>query len=494
MSRHEAHVEREFKLSVPPRFRLPAVGSTLDGLRVSRVRTRRLTTVYYDTPDLTLTRWGCSLRYRRGEGWTVKLAGSGRNDLWSRPEFNFDGPALKPPAEALDLVSAYLRGRSPVPVALLRTVRTSVRLADATGREVAEVAHDDVRVLHDGRVAERFRELEIEVARGVSSHIVEPLVNRLREAGAGAVPIAAKSVRALGAPALEPPEIVPPAVSPESTTEEVVRYALADPVAKLLHCDAPLRAAMDPESVHQARVATRRLRSALRTFLPILDETWAAGLRDTIAWLADELGAVRDADILVARVRRAAVHLDEANAQPVSAVIRHFARAAAEARRRLSATLHDPRYIALLEELVQAATQPRIIAHGSEPAAAIVPPLVDEPWKKLRKAVEDAGDDPDDEHLHRIRIKAKHCRYAAEAVAAVVGKPMLRFARRLAKLQRILGEVHDAVVVQETLRQLRGTRETVFVAGELAALEMLAANEARAGWRKAWKKVVKRAP
>ena len=48
----------------------------------------------------------------------------------------------------------------------------------------------------------------------------------------------------------------------------------------------------DPESVHQARVATRRLRSDLRTFEPFLDERFAAELRGELRWLGAELGAV----------------------------------------------------------------------------------------------------------------------------------------------------------------------------------------------------------
>src|SRR6267378_4262098 len=66
-------IEREIKLVAAPDFRLPALDGLVDGLSASEVETLKLSTVYYDTPDLRLTRWGCGLRLREGEGWTVKL-------------------------------------------------------------------------------------------------------------------------------------------------------------------------------------------------------------------------------------------------------------------------------------------------------------------------------------------------------------------------------------------------------------------------------------
>ena len=122
----------------------------------------------------------------------------------------------------------------------------------------------------------------------------------------------------------------------------------------------------------------------------------------------------------------------------------------------------------------------------------MLPQLVEVPWKKLCKAIAQLHDNAQDEQLHRVRIKAKRCRYAAEAIVPVGGKPIARFARRVQRLQRILGELHDAVVVEQRLREIKGDREEMFAAGTLAALESLAADEARSSWRKAWKKASKK--
>ena len=67
-------------------------------------------------------------------------------------------------------------------------------------------------------------------------------------------------------------------------------------------------------------------------------------------------------------------------------------------------------------------------------------------------AVKKLGDPPTDEDLHSVRIGAKRCRYAAEAVAPTIGKRARTFARAAADLQQVLGDHHDAVVAEGWLR------------------------------------------
>jgi inorganic triphosphatase YgiF len=60
--------------------------------------------------------------------------------------------------------------------------------------------------------------------------------------------------------------------------------------AQMLAHDPGVRVGDDPEDLHQLRVATRRLRSVLKTAAPILDATWVSEMRDELAWLGGELG------------------------------------------------------------------------------------------------------------------------------------------------------------------------------------------------------------
>ena len=68
--------------------------------------------------------------------------------------------------------------------------------------------------------------------------------------------------------------------------------------------DLPVR--LDaPDAVHKMRVATRRLRSALTTFKALFAADVVRPLRDELKWLAGELGAARDAEVMRERVRKA---------------------------------------------------------------------------------------------------------------------------------------------------------------------------------------------
>jgi CHAD domain-containing protein len=485
------HIEQEVKLQAPRRFSLSSLAQGVNGYTASPLSVSKLSTTYYDTDDLRLTRWGCALRFRRGQGWTLKLPGGDSNGT-ARIEHTFEGTANRPPREALEIVSAFLRGKPVEPVAKLRTTRMSLQLRSATGEEVAEVVDDDVRVLSGGKVADRFREIEIELQDGAPAATLDDLRRCLQEAGAGAVDQTPKNLRAIGAGALAPPELYCERPSAHSTAAEVVRYSLCSSVEQLLRCDAPLRLTMDAEAVHKARVATRKLRSDLRTYMPLLDEAWTRALRNDVKWLADELGAVRDADVLLERLRGRATRLPLEDQKAADAVIAIFDKECSAARDRLAKLLRQKRYLDLLDELVTAAAEPRFAAKASEPALDVLPSLVRRRWKQLCKAVDGLSDPPGDDQLHQVRIKAKKCRYAAEAAGPVGGKPVARFAKRVAKLQTILGDLHDAVVAEQRLREVRDGHALVFAAGAMASMEARVAEEARASWKKAWKKAAKK--
>jgi CHAD domain-containing protein len=449
-------------------------------------------TVYYDTPDLRLARWGVSLRYRAGEGWTLKLPPAASRDtpgqLLERDELTFQGGSKKPPEAAVDIVRAYVRKSELVPVARLSTIRRRVRLVDATGARVAEVVDDEVSVRDGRRVAARFREIEVEVSSlNGANGIVDPLVTRLRGAGAGAPDPTPKHVRALGPRAMEAPEVAPQPVQPDSPAKDVIKSVLAESIASLLHHDPLVRTSGDPEAVHQARVSTRKLRSHLRTFGPLLDPEWTEPLRSELGWLAMGLGAVRDREVLLERLRERAKSLPAADLRSAGSLLHILEVEIDTLRKKLLAELGSMRYVDLLERLVAAAHSPATLPEADQPASAVLPPLAAGPWRRLRSAVRQLPDPPTDPELHRIRILAKRARYAAEAVAPVAGSAAAAFARAAAKLQTVLGEHQDSVTAQAWLRSARISGRRAFVAGELIAMEHIAAEEARAKWPKVWK-------
>jgi CHAD domain-containing protein len=121
--------------------------------------------------------------------------------------------------------------------------------------------------------------------------------------------------------------------------------------------------------------------------------------------------------------------------------------------------------------------------------------MVQVPWKGLQKEVRRAGQDPTDGQLHKIRIRAKQLRYAAEAAAPIVGKQATRTARGAARLQTQLGEHHDAVIAEEWLRRrAKGASSVIaFSAGQLASEQRRRPEHVRAHWSSHWRKVNRRA-
>src|SRR3954470_21462461 len=322
-------VEREIKLSAWAGFALPDLTGAIDGLTETVLAPVQLTATYYDTPDLRLTRSGLSLRHRFGgseSGWTVKLPEGSDGPALVRREVNFDGGAAAVPDGARRLVRVYVRNSELVPVAKLVTKRQRVELRDGEQRPLAEIDDDEVSVLDGRRVAARFREIEVELAAGTESSVLGAVVEQLRFAGAGSVDPVPTIVRALGSRATAPPELAGfLRLDADATVADLVRATIANGVTRLIRHDPGVRLGDDPEDVHQARVATRRLRSDLRTFRRLLDEEWVGALRDELKWIAAELGAVRDADVLTERLREQAAELPSVDAAGAAALLRRLA-------------------------------------------------------------------------------------------------------------------------------------------------------------------------
>ena len=210
-----------------------------------------------------------------------------------------------------------------------------------------------------------------------------------------------------------------------------------------------------PDSVHQMRVAARRLRSGLKAFEPMLDVEWAEALRTELGWIAGELGVSRDTEVLQARID---LHADEVG-EEFSGLIRAVVDPALssqwrDARDHALAAMVSQRYRDFLDRLVDAARNPRLNEVADAPSEDVLPGLVDKAWKKLKKEVDLLRLDGPSDDWHEARIRAKKARYAAEAVAPVMGERVKRFAKALSQVTEVLGEHQDAWVAQQTLKSL----------------------------------------
>ncbi len=482
------NLERELKLDAPEGFSLARLPRELKSFIATPAEFQRLHTVYFDSEDLRLMRWGCSLRYRRGEGWTLKIPVLDENKTLNREEHEFEGDEQKPPQAALELATAYLRGAPVKRVAELRTLRVKREFRNGDGEDVAEVVEDDVRVLDGTHVAKRFLQVEIELEDGADVNAVDAIANLLRSEGAGKPDPTPKNVIALTEGDFQP-EITIPKISPMSPAGDVARAAIGKSAMQLIESDAKLRTSDDAEAVHQARVAVRRLRSDLQTFAPLFETEWVCGLRERLRWLQDRFSPVRDIDILVDHLEELSEQLSPTDVARAEELIEVWRKERAQAHEALRNEIREPRYAELLDEIVEAATHPKEVEMAKQPACDVAPKLLLSAFKKVRKSVRRAGLPPSDRELHQIRIKAKHLRYGSEAFVAVLGRRAERLASEAEALQTILGDEHDGVVMMKRLRECAGPQERVFVAGELAMLAMERACEARDRWRGQWKKI-----
>jgi len=478
--------ERELKLEAGPRFRLP----DLPGERLER---RVLTSVYLDTADHRLATSGVTLRRRWEAGrarWQLKLPHGE-----ARLELEVPDPAarggrrgtrrggMEPPPELADLVTAYSRGTTLVPVATLRTRRDGTVVRDAHG-PVAEVVLDSVDVLDGHAAVKRFREVEIELTGG-DERALSQIAETVRKAGATDGDGRPKLLRVLGIEPVAPAEQAEDSASTPERLRAMIEFQLGSIVAH----DAGTRRGEDPEDLHQMRVACRRTRAFLREARPMLDPDWAEPLRAELEWLGDELGAVRDLDVLRQHLGDQIASLDPSDAQGGARLLRALESERARARSGLLAAIRSDRYLKLLAALDEAARQP----HVTDPNVTLED-IGRDAFKRLRRAVNALPDEPSDEELHDIRIKAKHARYAAELAEPAVGKSARLFIERAKDFQDLLGDLHDAVVARERIRELgrraRGAA-MAFVSGRLLERQVTRREEILGRFSKRWRKLRK---
>jgi CHAD domain-containing protein len=277
---------------------------------------------------------------------------------------------------------------------------------------------------------------------------------------------------------------------------DVIMAYLGTQAARLKTLDALVRRDA-PDSVHQMRVAARRLRSTLQAYPAILPGSATRHLRDELKWLGQILAEARDNEVLSEYfLARLAALPPELVLGPAQARTRaHFAPREASARSTLLDALNSARYYAMIAELDQLLADPPPTAAAAAPAGEVLPRAIAQTYRRTRRRMRRARrTEPGarrDTALHETRKAAKRAGYAAEAARPALGKKGRRFARRMKAVQSALGDHHDAVLASAAAREI-GVRahlagENAFTFGllEARAEQEAAAYEARA--QQAWK-------
>jgi inorganic triphosphatase YgiF len=417
-------------------------------------RSSHLVATYYDTPDLTLSRRGLSLRVRREGGGTLQTVKSGReggSSPWGRGEWEWpieaDQPdlALLKDTPAGDLVEGLTGALKPVLVSdICRTVRR-IRHDGAT----IEVAIDE-GVIRAAGAEEPVRELELELKDGpiLSLYRLALLLKTDLPLRIGTETKAARGYRLLSGQSAEVSTSKKrPALGRKISAAAGFKAIIGAGLEALLANQAAAEAG-SVEAVHQMRVAIRRLRTALGLFKRDLEPYAPARFDEALRQLGRILGRARDWDVFCIETLPAAFGAPEAQDWRQMLAPRGVEQRAA-AHRELRETFAGPALTDIVLGLACWTEAGNFAINGASMAVRLserAPELLDRAARKVHRRAERI-DDLSAQELHALRKALRRLRFSAEFVSGLYArKSVERYVKRCKHLQEVLGVINDSAV------------------------------------------------
>jgi CHAD domain-containing protein len=469
---------------------------------------------YYDTSDQHILRagWAYRLRDRDGEH-TLGLKSLAPPEGAVHVREEVEQPVLAPSGELEELPSGPVREQLS---AIINGARPEELFAISNSRLVYDlVAPDDSRVElcidHAEIVAPnapkdapgilRFTELELELKAGTRASLeklagvvasdTDLLPARLSKFERG--------LQTAGLPA-------------NIATERPPRPGRGDPLVRLAHYHLREQLevlklqypraweGLDTNGVHSMRVATRRIRAAVRAFNDVIPRRSATTFKANFRWLARALGEVRDLDVYRDNLGRYMQALPPDDAQHLVYYDAWLTKQGAKARRRLVASLGSRRYERVIERLERFLDRgPSRMALRSGPRIEdAAHAYVERRLKKIVKCRRSIGKDAAREELHALRIQAKRLRYKLEFLADLYPGRLKSMIEATTRLQDFLGEQQDALVASERLRSFAHTvpvrssgRGLLLALGELVQVQEGQAAAEREHFPREWRRFEK---
>ena len=468
--------EIELKLRLPPdRVSCLLRQPLLKSFTASNPVTRRLYSIYYDTPDLDLRRRGFAFRLRRaGRCWFQTIKGGGaataglhlRNEseaqvLKAQPDFTKIGD---PPLARL-FASTTLRGRLH-PLFVTDFSRTTRLLKLPDGSE-AELCIDRGKITSDSK-NEPVCEIELELRSGRTSALFQLALDLLQS-----VPFRLENVSkaeqgyALATGSWSPPtKAAPVQLHAEMSADEAFGAISWNCLGHLHGNEAGMLQGRDIEYLHQMRIALRRLRTSLSLFSKLRPGITPGPLVQELKWLSGKFGPARDWDVFVA--------------ETVAHVTSHFPgypgiaelKDRCERRRRhynheAECALYSQRYTELMLKLsIWLCTECRnesSVTSGEDAPLDLKPKIFIKGFSRAllenrRRQLGKYGKrlaSLDEAELHALRIVLKKHRYAAEFFAGIYShKKTRRYIQSLSRVQDTLGTLNDAANARQLLSEV----------------------------------------
>lgn len=442
--------EVELKVALRPHDAVALADSGLLGGDPQKARQKSL---YFDTADHSLFKAGLSLRIRRAgrkRTQTVKARGGGSAGLFARPEWERvvgdDTPVVDHTTPIRALLGERADGLAPLFEVRVERSTWSIREGDA----VIELVLDRGAVVAGDRRSP-ICEIELELKSGDASALFA-FARKLDSVAPVRLGVLTKAERGYA--------LLDPLVSAfragrvdlhrDMTAVQAFQHIVQACLREFRLNEDLFLIGQAPEALHQARVALRRLRSALSIFDALIADDASAGLRDTLRWLAAGLGQARSIDVLVERAPPGALR-DRLEAARQTAYV-HVEDILGSSRAR--GLMFDLAQWSMSGEWLRAAGAAEL---RDQPARAFASAALD----RLRRKVKRGGRDlaAGDQARHELRKNAKKLRYGAEFFAALFErKPerrrYKRFISALQALQESLGTLNDLVTAPVILARL----------------------------------------
>lgn len=512
---NEKPVETELKLVLPgPDVEEAVIAHIREkGYRVKALKPVKNCDLYLDTFDWTLMKKKLALRYRTADGgamYTLKGVGAIEDGIAKRMEIEapLEGPVGSPAEISIKQIREEIDGiiypRKLLEHVQVRTDRRRYRVLSPEGAKI-ELAFDassfSARGFHKPRRTERLHELEAELLGGPEAALGSLSV--LLSGAFGCTPSqASKLESAVGRlkiliPSKKPPEKY--TVRLDDRLDLAVRKILACQFVRFREQLPGVRHDIDTEFVHQGRVATRRMRSALRLFSEAVPRGAGGFFAGELEWLGGLFGAVRDLDVFLLNLTRFKEQIERFPARKKEMFDRRIEGHRAAPFAALGEALDSPRYGNFERRLLRfldarLPERPRAPL-AAKPVRQVAPKIIRERFAAVIGQGQRVLDKPKLKQFHRLRIQMKRLRYACEFMAPAYDGALDPFIERTVEIQDCLGEIQDTVFTRGFIDGLfndwKGSLvepELVFILGELYQLQGEIARARRDKFGRIWER------
>ena len=487
-------IETELKLHISAEHlkklqRHPFVRALTSG----RARTQKLTSIYYDTPDLALRRHAMALRLRNvGKQWIQTLKGGGQVSAGLHQRNEWEAPV---PSEQLDFdVLKDCGGKLPHGVRHhLRPVFTTdfsrnIRLVEYEGAQI-ELCMDSGEI-RAGHQSYPISEVELELKSGEPRQLFK-LAMALLDIVPMRVEHTSKAEYGYRLFSASQPTVRKGGLSPlhkDQSVGDALRCLIADCLSHVQSNVQGVLLRSDAEYLHQVRVGLRRLRVVLAIALRSQPDAELASLREHVSELCVELGRSREWDVFATQM------LNPICARfPEHEGLQEIARASERSRKQQHATI--------AKQLGSIDFQRMLLRFGAwmhseqvDASPISLKLFVSRSLKKRFKDVvncKEALQAGDVDRLHRLRIACKKLRYCIEMFDSLFDREKSKtYMGVLADLQDVLGRFNDHAVAQRLTDTLdsKARHEVIALIHKILEQDV---EELDAEFIKAWKRFAK---